>query len=261
MKHLRYFLMAALVAMPLTACDEDSDPVIEETLYGTVSGTVSAEGTGLSGVGVTLVGATSMSATTGAGGTFTFANVATGAYGVSIDASTHPDVSFSQTAKTTTISTDGELATVDFNGSYIRTAAITGQVSAGGAPLAGVPVVVTSDMASIDALSAVTDLGGSYQVTGLRAGAYKVTIAAPDGVNFPATQYSVTVGTGETKSVHFVGEAVQMSTISGAVIIDNVGVAGVAVTLATGGVSAGGPTIATTQTGLGGAYSLYLRRL
>ena len=95
MKHLRYLLMAALVALPLTACDEDSDPVA--TSFGTVSGTVSAESNGLSGVGVTLVGATSMSATTGAGGTFTFANVATGAYGVSIDASTHPDVSFSQT--------------------------------------------------------------------------------------------------------------------------------------------------------------------
>lgn len=255
MKHLRYFLMAALVALPLTACDEDSDPIVEDILYGTVSGTVSAEGTGLSGVGVTLVGATSMSATTGAGGTFTFTNVAAGAYGVSIDASTHPDVSFSQTAKTTTISTDGEVATVDFNGSYIRTASITGQVSAGGAPLAGVAVEVTSDEASIDAIQAVTDLGGAYQVTGLKAGSYTVDIDAPDGVNFPATSYPVTVGTGETKTVHFVGEAVQMATISGSVIIDNVGVAGVEVTLVTGGLQAGGPTVATTQTGLGGAYA------
>ena len=50
MKHLRYFLMAALVAMPLTACDEDSDPIAIE--YGTVMGTVMAEEAGLSGVEV-----------------------------------------------------------------------------------------------------------------------------------------------------------------------------------------------------------------
>ena len=135
MKHLRYLLLAALVALPLTACDEDDDPIVEVTIYGTVSGTVAAEGTGLSGVSVTLVGQASQSATTGAGGTFTFTNVEAGSYGISIDASTHTDVSFSQTSKTTTIATSGETVSVDFSGSYIRTATITGVVTATGAPL------------------------------------------------------------------------------------------------------------------------------
>ena len=247
MKHLRYFLLAALVAMPLTACDEDSDPVVDVISYGTVTGTVSAEGTGLSGVGVTLVGATSQSATTGAGGTYTFTNVAAGSYGVSIDASTHADVSFSQTAKTTTISTSGEVATVDFGGSFIRTATITGVVTASGTPLGGVAVTVTGGPDNVTNNS-VTNAGGEYFATGLRGGTYTVAITNPGGIDFVSTSAQVTVATGETKTAHFPGEALQMATISGAVTIDNVGIAGIPVALS-------GGAVANTETGPGGAFS------
>ncbi len=180
MKHLRYLLMAALVAMPLTACDEDTNPVVIDPIYGTVTGTVSAEGTGLSGVSVSLVGATSQSATTGAGGTYTFTNVEAGSYGVAIDAATHADVSFSQTSKTTTITTSGETATVDFTGSYIRTATITGVVTATGTPLGGIAVKVTGGPDNVTKNS-VTNAGGEYFATGLRAGNYTVTITPPAG--------------------------------------------------------------------------------
>ncbi len=222
MKHLRYFLLAALVAMPLTACDEDSDPVVDPILYGTVTGTVSAEGTGLAGVSVTLVGAVSQSASTGAGGTYTFANVPAGSYGVSIDASTHTDVSFSQISKTTTITTDGETATVDFSGSYIKTAAITGLVTSSGAPLGGVAVKVTGGPGNITDNS-VTSAGGEYRATGLRKGTYTVTITPPAGTTFTTVAAQVTVNTGETRTAHFPGTAIQLATISGAVTVDNVG--------------------------------------
>jgi hypothetical protein len=249
MKHLRYFLMAALVALPLTACDEDTDPVIDEVEYGTVTGTVSAEGTGLSGVAVSLVGPTSQSASTGAGGTYTFTNVEAGSYGVAIDAGTHADVSFSQTSKTTTISTDGQTATVDFSGSYIRTATITGVVTADGAPLGGVAVKVTGGPDNVTNNS-VTNAGGEYFATGLRAGTFTVTITAPAGVTFNTTSAPVTVATGETKTAHFPGDAIQMATITGAVTVDNVGQAGVAVALSnTGG------AVAATESGPGGAFS------
>ncbi|MFH1764001.1 MAG: carboxypeptidase-like regulatory domain-containing protein, partial [Gemmatimonadota bacterium] len=247
MKHLRYFLLAALVAMPLTACDEDSDPVIEEISYGTVAGTVSAEGTGLAGVSVTLVGAVSQSASTGAGGTYAFANVPAGSYGVSIDASTHTDVSFSQVSKSTTITMNGETATVDFSGSYIKTAAITGLVTSSGAPLGGVAVKVTGGPGNITDNS-VTSAGGEYRATGLRKGTYTVTITPPAGTNFTTVAAQVTVATGETRTAHFPGTAIQLATISGAVTVDNIGRAGVAVALT------GGATKAT-ETGAGGAYS------
>ena len=112
MKHLRYLLMAALVAMPLTACDEDDETVVEPvTITGTVSGTVSVEGAGLQGVTVTLVGVTSQTATTGAGGTYTFTGVEAGSYGVTIS-SIPAGVSFSTTSATTSITTQGQTVTV-----------------------------------------------------------------------------------------------------------------------------------------------------
>ena len=153
--------MAALVAMPLTACDDDNDPVDVQVVIGTVTGTVSADGTGLSGVAVTLVGAVDQSASTGAGGTFTFTNVPAGSYGVSIDPSSHPDVSWGQTGRTTTITVNGETQTVDFPGSYIKTSAITGVVSASGVGLGGIAVAVTGGPESINA-GYVTDATGLY---------------------------------------------------------------------------------------------------
>jgi hypothetical protein len=245
MKHFRYLLMAALVAMPLMACDEDTNPVAIQ--YGTVTGTVAAEGTGLSGVSVTLVGATSQSATTAAGGTYTFTNVEAGSYGVAIDASTHTDVSFSQTSKATTITSDGETVTVDFSGSYIRTATISGVVTASGTPLGGVAISVTGGPDAV-VNNSVTNAGGEYFATGLRAGTYTVSFTAPAGVDFATTSAAVTVATGEAKTAHFPGNAVQMATISGAVTVDGVGIVGITVALS-------GAAVATTETVAGGAYT------
>jgi uncharacterized protein (DUF2141 family) len=249
MKHLKYLLMAALVAMPLTACDEDEDPIIEPPVTGTITGTVSAEGAGLGGVSVTLVGGTTLSATTAANGSFTFTNVEAGSYGVSIDASNHAGVSFGVTSKTTAITSQGQTSTVDFSGSYIRTSAIVGVVSASGAPVSGVSVRVTGGPDNVTNDN-VTDAAGAFAATGLRPGTYTVALVGtlPTGVTFPATSQSVTLALGETKAANFPGQAVQLATISGAVTVDNVGIAGVAVALS------GGAT-AATETGPGGAFS------
>jgi len=206
MKHLRYLLLAALVMMPLSACDDDNDgdgggtaPVV-----GTVSGTVSVEGNGLAGVGVTLVGATSQSATTGSGGAFSFSNVEAGSYGVTI-ADLPSDVSFSTTSKTTSITTSGQTVTVDFSGSYIRTSSIQGQVLVDGAGIAGVAVTAAGPEGTTNA---VTDNGGNYGFSGLRAGDYTVTIAPGADYTFATTAYDITLGTGEAKTASFFGEMV-----------------------------------------------------
>jgi hypothetical protein len=176
--------------------------------------------------------------------------VEAGSYGITIS-STPSDVSFPVTSKTTTITTSGETKTVDFTeGEFIRTAAITGTVTSDGAPLAGIAVVVTGGPDAISN-SSVTNAGGEYFATGLRAGTYTVTITPPaSGVDFASTSATVTVATGETKTAQFPGDAIEMATISGAVTVDNNGQAGVAVVLS----NAGG-TVAETETGPGGAYS------
>ena len=94
----------------------------------------------------------------------------------------------------------------------------------------------------------VTNAGGEYFATGLRAGSYTVTITPPTGVTFTTTAASVTVATGEAKTAQFPGEAVQLAAISGAVTVDGAAVVGVVVTLS-------GAADATTETGATCAYT------
>jgi hypothetical protein len=239
--------MAALVVMPLTACDEDDDPVAE-TIIGTVTGTVSADGEGLSGVAVTLVGAVDDAVATGAGGTYTFTNVPGGSYGVAIDPSSHPDVSWGQTARTTTITVNGETKTVDFPGSFIRTSAITGVVTASGTAI-DATVTLTGGPTNVNESTAT--VGGTYSFTGLRSGSYTVTISAYSGATFATESHNVTVSVGESATVNFAGEATQMAAITGTVTVDNIGTAGVVVSL-TGGDLAAAVEI---ETGLNGVFT------
>lgn len=223
MKHLRYLLMAALVAMPLTACDEDNDPVVPDpvvTITGTVSGTVSIEGVGVAGVSVSLVGATSQTATTGSGGGYSFANVEAGSYGVAISG-TPSDATFATSSATTSITTQGQTVTVDFSGNYIRTSSIAGQVMAEGMGIAGVAVTATGPEG---AKSAVTDNAGNYSFSGLRAGDYTIAISnVPAAYTFTTTTQTVTVGTGEAKIAGFFGsEIVTVDPVTASVVIKSV---------------------------------------
>ena len=238
MKHLKYLLMLALVAMPLTACDEDDDDeVVDVPVVGTVAGTVSAEGSGLAGVSVTLSGAQTLSATTDASGAYSFTNVEAGSYGVSIDASNHSDVTFPQTAKSTAITTQGQTATVDFSGSYIRTASITGTVIAGSQAVAGVTVTVTGGPDSVTKTDD-TDLGGDFSISGLRGGDYTITLSdVPANFNFAQMAKDITVETGGQGSATFVGTELEEAVIMGSVLAGGSGVGGVTVTLS-GGASA-----------------------
>lgn len=246
MKHLRYLLMAALVVIPLTACDEDEDtPVAPPVITGTITGSVTAEGNALDGVTVNLVGATTQTATT-AGGTYTFSNVEAGSYGVSISVPANLDVVFPQTALTTTITTANETQTVDFAGSYIRTASVVGTVTAGG-PLSGVSVNI-SGFDGVDATE-TTDLAGAFAFGGLRAGDYTVVITGfPADAIFASTSLDVSVSSGGTANASFAGALVELGSISGAVTVDGVPAVAVPVTLS-------GAADATTQTGAQGAYT------
>jgi len=205
MKHLRYLLMAALVAMPLTACDEDANTPVDVTpvlITGTVSGTVSIEGTGVAGVSVSLVGATAQTATTASGGGYSFTGVTAGSYGVAISGVPSGAI-FATTSATTSVTTQGQTVTVDFSGQYIRTSSIGGQVMAGGMGIAGVSVTATG---SEGAKSAVTDNAGSYNFSGLRAGNYTVALSnIPAAYTFATATQTITVGTGEAKLGSFFG--------------------------------------------------------
>ena len=81
---------------------------------------------GAAGVTVTLSsGATAITTATGQ---FTFSNVPAGSYTITISGHS-PAAAFLSLGETTTITTAGQVATVNFAGSLIRTSAIIGSVT------------------------------------------------------------------------------------------------------------------------------------
>ena len=168
---------------------------------GTVSGTVSVEGSGLAGVNVS---AASQSATTGSSGGYSFANVPAGTHSVQISGAP-ADVDFTSTAMPVTIATSGQMATADFNGTYIRTSTITGSVTAGGeGVVATVTAMGTGMLTSEEPKIGTSNADGDFELTGLRAGGYMVTISDyPEGTEFPVTTRDVTVGVGLSATASF----------------------------------------------------------
>ncbi|MCB1246046.1 MAG: carboxypeptidase regulatory-like domain-containing protein, partial [Acidimicrobiia bacterium] len=206
MRKLNRLLMAALVLVPLAACDEGDDNIIEtpDPVVGTVSGTVSVEGTGLAGVTVQLAGSSSQSTTTGSNGSFSFANVVEGNYSVTLS-SIPGDVVFSNTTQSVSINTTGQTATADFNGQYVRTASILVTVTR--ADGSGVVTNVRLQGDDVDQTLG-TNAQGNVTFSGLKSGDYTVTLPNPPAEGFddtPTTQ-NVSVNTGQAVQVNFVGD-------------------------------------------------------
>ncbi|HSW31116.1 MAG TPA: carboxypeptidase regulatory-like domain-containing protein [Longimicrobiales bacterium] len=241
MKRLKVLSLAALVAF--AACDEGSEPITVPEVTGTISGVVTIEGTARSGVSVTL--SSGAAATTDASGAYSFAGVKAGTYTITI--SGFPtDATFSTTTKGATIATSGQVQTVNFDGAYVRTAAILGSVAAGGSGLAGVRVALTGTNTAGATVN--TDGNGQYAFTGLRAGTYTVTISLFDATQFAfaSTTATVTVTAGQSQVASFTGTRLATAKITGTVKIDGAAAAGVTATLSTG---------ATATTDAAGAYT------
>ncbi len=215
MKSLRFLTLALLGAFAIAACDEGTDTTAT-AVEGTVRGTVTIEGSGASGVTVTL--SSGASVTTDGSGAYTFNNVPAGTYVVEISGFPS-DATFASTAKTAVVTTAGQVVTVDFSGSFVRTSSVVGNVSvAGVGPLAGVTVSLSGAATG----STTTDAAGQYAFTGLRAGAYTVAISGFDAVQytFSPTSKNATVGAGATEVVSFSGSQVATAKISGAMFLD-----------------------------------------
>lgn len=232
MKRIKVLSLAALVAF--AACDEGTEPIVAPPVTGTITGVVTIEGAARSGVSVAL--SSGATATTDASGAYSFAGVNAGTYTVTI--SGFPtDATFSSTTKGATITTAGQVATVNFDGAFVRTSAILGSVSAGGSGLAGVRVALTG--ANTAGANVNTDANGQYAFSGLRAGSYTVTISNFDAgqYTFSTTSSTVTVAVGATQSVTFTGQRLATASITGTVTIEGAPAAGVTATLSTGAVA------------------------
>ncbi len=222
MSRLKLLVAAALLGLPLAACDSETAP----PPVGQIDGQVVVEGEGIDGVSVSL--SSGAATTTSGGGHFSFADVEGGTYTITI--SGYPgDASFDQTTAEVTIASSGQTVTRSFSGSWIRTASLTGMVTVEGGGLPGITVSVSGRQ---DA-QMLTDDNGQYTFTGLRAGNYTVEISGFDAtdVAFSATSSAVEVAVGESKVWSFEGTYVRESTIAGQVSVEGNGLAGVTISL------------------------------
>ena len=212
-----------------------------------IMGTVTVENMGLGGVTVRLSGMSDAETATDGSGQYSFTGLRSGTYSVEISGFDSNEVSFSSTSGAATVGV-GESKVVSFDGTYLRTAGIMGQVSVDGDGLGGVTVTLMGQGAEE---TSVTDAGGLYAFSQLRSGDYTIAISGYDteDYEFSTTSKSVTIATGETANVPFDGTLLRTAGIAGRVSLDDgMGLDGVTVTLA-------GAAEATTETSNGGQYS------
>ena len=163
-------------------------------------------------------------------GQYAFTGLRAGSYGVEISGFDMDEVGFGSVSSSATVGV-GESKIISFDGTYLRTAGIMGQVSVEGVGREGVTVTMTGEG---EDETDVTDAGGLYGFSKLKAGDYSVAISGfdPDEVEFTTTSMNVSVALGETANVPFEGTLLRTSGISGRVSADGVGLDGVTVTLA-----------------------------
>ena len=240
MNRLKLLVAAALLGLPLAACEEGTAP----PPVGEIDGQVVIEGEGMDGISVTL--SSGAATTTSGGGYYSFADVEGGTYTITI--SGYPDdASFDATSAEVTIATAGQAVTRNFSGAYIRTASLMGMVTVEGEGIEGVTVSISGRQDE----QMVTDASGQYSFTGLRAGNYTIEISNfdPTDVAFANASSAVTVTVGESKVKSFEGTYVRESTIMGQVSVEGNGLEGVTVSLQ------GMGSDETAMTDAGGQYS------
>ena len=116
----------------------------------------------------------------------------------------------------------------NFEGAYIRTAAVEGRVIIEGEGLAGVTVTLTGGPGN-DSYTKLTGDNGEYAFTELRPGDYQVSISGydPDDYEFASSSHDVSVELDETETVSFTGVLLRTSGISGRVSVEGMGLAGI----------------------------------
>ena len=210
-----------------------------------VMGSVTVEGVGLGGATVRLSGMADSQTATDMSGQYAFTGLRAGTYSVVISGFDTNEVAFGATTSAATVGV-GESKIVSFDGTYLRTAGISGQVTVEGDGLQG----VTVSLSGVEQRTMTTDAGGQYAFAKLKAGDYAVAISGydTDDYEFAQTSKSVTIATGETATVPFDGTLLRTAGISGRVSVEGTGLDGVGVTLA-------GAAGAMSTTSGGGQYS------
>ena len=186
-----------------------------------IMGTVTVENEGLVGVTVKLSGTGESETLTDGNGQYAFAGLRAGNYTIEISGFDDEDVSFGSSSSAATVAV-GESKVVSFEGTYLRTSGILGQVTADNQPQEAVTV---SLQGRGENRSMTTNSAGQYSFDGLRSGDYAIGISGynTDEVSFDVTSQTVTVAYGETATLPFEGTLLRTAGIMGTVTVEGVG--------------------------------------
>ncbi len=195
-----------------------------------ILGSVTLDGTGLSGLTLLLSGMSEDTTTTASDGAFAFTGLRAGTYTVEVSGFDSEAYSFSNTSQSATVGM-GASAELKFEGTHIRTASIRGTVMVGEAGLSGVQVLLKQGQ--VDIATAETDDAGSYEFENLQAGSYSVTISGFDArkYGFEITTLNASLDVGEIANLNFEGRALGAPSIQGAVTAWEAGQPGLTVAM------------------------------
>jgi Carboxypeptidase regulatory-like domain len=223
----------------ITGVDCIATPV-QAAVY-SISGQVTSNGSGLSGVGVALGGASSATAITGAGGNYTFTGLYNGNYTVT---PRNPGFTFDPVSSPQTVS-GANIPGVNFitTPAPVATYSISGQVMFNGSGLSAVTVALSGASSA----TAITGANGNYAFAGLANGSYTVTPSRA-GFTFNPASSPQTVSGANIPGVNFIGTPPAATySISGQVMFNGSGLSAVTVALS-------GDSSATAITGANGNY-------
>ena len=186
-----------------------------------IMGTVTVENEGLSGVTVKLSGTGESETLTDGNGQYAFAGLRAGNYTIEISGFDDEDVSFGSSSSAATVAV-GESKVVSFEGTYLRTSGILGQVTADDQPQ---ELVTVSLQGRGENRSMTTNSAGQYSFDELRSGDYAIGISgySTDEMSFDVTSKTVTVAYGETATLPFEGTLLRTAGIMGTVTVEGVG--------------------------------------
>ncbi len=200
-----------------------------------ISGKVTLSGAAFSGVTVVLSGASSATATTDAGGNYTFNGLANGSYTIS---PAKTGYTFTPSSSAQTI--NGKSVTAaEFNATLqtLPTFSISGKVATSAEGVSG----VTMTLSGGGAATATTDGSGSYSFSGLTNNNYKIT-PAKAGYTFNPPNSIQAVNSQDVTSVNFTAVLTPTYSISGKITLNGAPFSGAFVTL-----SGSGDATATTD--------------
>jgi inhibitor of cysteine peptidase len=162
-----------------------------------ISGQVTSNGSGLSGVTMALSGASIATTITDASGNYTFTGLANGNYALT---PSRTGFTFSPASSPQTVSGANKTA-VNFTATAVPavTYSISGQVTLTGSGLSG----VTMALSGASSATTITDANGNYTFTGLDNGSYTI-IPSIAGITFSPDSSAQTVGGADINAVNFI---------------------------------------------------------